>query len=340
MPPRVSRKITCLQFVCALMIVGLHTAFATYFPGSPEWAVSVNKVCRSVFDAAISTFFTLSALLTYWKAETQRYPALLKRRLRTLALPYLLWSVLHLLVNVARRSMANGVLVRLDAMEVSRLLTVDAVNGIFWFLRVLMVFVLLYPAILWCVRRKWPAIVLFVAALVAATLGWVPYSCTVYWIPHYLMGAWVGVHARETLQGARRPRWTRLAAAALLVGLAACRPLEGALHYLYWLPAPALMWLLTDGFASDKPLPWWVGASFYLYCSHLLVERYAVRLYLAVMGRGTVAFLLGNALLPLLCAAIALLAGAAVRKLLPGVYAAFTGGRAPTGLLKGERSVA
>lgn len=339
MPQQTARKLTYLQFGCALMIVGLHTAFASYFRGAPDWAVWLNTYARDLFDSAISTFFFLSAMLLYRRAEKWRYGALILSRLRTLALPYVLWNALYIAAEYARGAIA-GKLPGYGVLDVLMRLFIDPANSIFWFLRTLFGFVLLYPVILWCVRKKWPAWVAFAASLMLSSLPsvGVPYTSVVHWLPMYLMGAYLACHHRERLE--RVPflprRWLYPVAALALLALAWLRSLGYWAHYLYWLPAPLILWALADGAAKLPSPPWWIGASFYLFCSHLLVERYAVRLYLGVLGNGTASFLLGNLMLPALCATIALLAGALIRTLAPRLFALFTGDRAAKAVGKGK----
>ncbi len=303
------------------MIVSLHTAFASYFPESPAWSVAVNTACRNFFDAAISTCFALSGMLMFWKKRS--YASVLKNKAVTLAIPYVLWSLVYWVKEMVIFRLSNGFFPDIPLLPY---IALQSANGIFWFLRTLMGITLLYPALRWCLLKKLPACILGVLCTVLSAMGLVEYASIPYWIPHYLMGAWIGMYHRRQVEAVVPRRWF-LPAGLILAALAVFRPQEGSLHYLYWLPAPALLWMLTDILPGQKPLPWWMNTSFFLYCSHLLTERYAVKLYLFLMGQGTLAFLLSNILLPCICAAMALAGGAIVRKLLPQVFGWFTGWR-------------
>ena len=50
-----SRKLSYTQFVCALFIIGLHTAFSRHFATAPGWATDINTFTRMLFDTATST---------------------------------------------------------------------------------------------------------------------------------------------------------------------------------------------------------------------------------------------------------------------------------------------
>lgn len=332
MNERTSRKLSWLQLICSVMIIGLHTTFPVYFGVTDPQLLQVNVFARNLYDAAISTFFFLSAYLLFRNADKRRYPDVLKRRFWSLAVPYVLWNAVFYAHALVRESLTLGkVILPPDALTVLKKLTITPANSIFWFILTLGGLILLFPVIRWGVRRKWPAwiaAVLCVIAVYIPSLGAV-YETMVYWLPVYLAGAYAGYWYHERFE--RLPqcsrKWMYAAVAALWLLLAWIRPLASWLHYAYWLPAALVLWVLADALASKKPCPWWAGCSFYLYCSHMVAEHYAVEIYLRTLGTGTIPYLLCHVLLPTLCAAIALIGAAFVRKWLPGVFRLFTGMR-------------
>lgn len=332
MSERTSRKISLLQFVCALMIISLHTTFPRYFPESAAWTAHLNRYLRQIDDAAISTFFFLSAYLFFRRTEGRTYAGVLLGKVRSLVIPYVLWNAVFYAHALLRERLVNGrLLSQPTVMGVLKKLTLEPANSIFWFFLTLMGFVVIWPLILWGVKRRWPAIaaaVLSAAAVCIPQLG-ISYYSMLFWLPVYLMGAYIGYWHRERFERtpAAKTPWRYASAAILLLAWAALRPLGHQLHYLYWIPAPLCLWLLADGLLVVQKRYWWMESSFYLYCSHMVVEHYAVRLYQRTMGPGTFSYVLGNLLLPCLCAAIALIGAAIVRKLLPNVYEVFTGMR-------------
>ena len=78
-----------------------------------------------------------------------------------------------------------------DVLTLLKKLTITPANSIFWFILTLMGLTVLFPAIRWAVRLKWPALV---AAVLAVTAVYIPrlgarYETMVYWLPVYLAGA-------------------------------------------------------------------------------------------------------------------------------------------------------
>ena len=66
-----SRKLSYVQFVCSLFIMGLHLVFPRHFDPAPAWAAWLNTAFRTLFDVATSTFFALSAVLFFPKGGSK-----------------------------------------------------------------------------------------------------------------------------------------------------------------------------------------------------------------------------------------------------------------------------
>ena len=332
MNERTSRKLSWLQFLCSVMIIGLHTTFPSYFSITDPVLLQVNVFARNLYDAAISTFFFLSAYLLFRNAEKKTYVQVIRRRFWSLAVPYVLWNAVFYAHALLREYLTMGTLMNPpDALTVLKKLTVAPANSIFWFILTLLGLIVLFPLIRWAVRLKWPALIAAVLAFASVYL-WPEsfcYETMVYWLPVYLAGAYIGCWRRERFERLPqcRRRWMYPVLGAVWLALAFLRPHISWMHYAYWLPAALILWVLADGMASRRPCPWWAGCSFYLYCSHMVVEHYAVEIYLRVLGTGTASYLLCHVLLPCLCAGIALLGAAIVRKILPGAFRLFTGMR-------------
>ena len=89
-----SKKISYLQFISALMIIGLHTVFASYFNVGDEWLKRLHTWARDLFDMATATFFFLSAVLLMRSAQKSGWKTILIKKLRTIVVPYLLWLLI------------------------------------------------------------------------------------------------------------------------------------------------------------------------------------------------------------------------------------------------------
>lgn len=280
------------------------------------------------------------------------------KRLRTLGLPYLLWSAIWLGLGWAleQGSLTRWAVVKAEISPfwprqlLSQLTAGELVSRWLefpppfqlWFLRNLLVLNIAYPLLRAAVVRL-PKVYFAVAALL-----W-------FWgielfvvggegLLFFALGAWLALTHRDPQAP---PAWLRLpVAAALWVGAAAALTLlafglpkvmgPGAFGMLALYRLSEAAGVLTAWFGLDwlvrramarRWFVWLTGFSFFIYVLHVPTVNYTTELALR-FGRGVPHIhLLTYLLLPLLIVAGAAGLGALTRRLAPGVYGALTGGR-------------
>lgn len=276
-----------------------------------------------------------------------------KRRLRTLLVPYLLWSLIGL-----------GFTWALEQHPYTRQLVQQAALSIFgpenpfvsgytpgqlllrwllvpvpfqlWFLRSLLVYNLAYPWLRWALDRA--AGIYFTVA----TLLWLTDFNTGFFegtgLLFFGLGVWLRRRDKEVLL---QPRWFRLLPFALLwlalVGLKTWLAFYYEhppfipmilLHRSAELLGVLVMWFGTNGLVRAamrrRWFVWLTGFSFVIYALHVPLVNYATE---AVLQRWPQHQLLTFLLLPLAVVVLAVLLGAALRRIAPAVYGVLTGGR-------------
>lgn len=102
-----SRTIEWLRFVLAVAVVMIHTSMPSFVEYQPLSQQSVSSVVYYLFscglcNAAVPTFFFISGYLFFTKLHiwnTQTYKEKIVKRARTIAVPYILWITIGLLLN-------------------------------------------------------------------------------------------------------------------------------------------------------------------------------------------------------------------------------------------------
>lgn len=84
-----SRRITALRFLLAVLVVFIHNNPANT-SASAQWVQAF--ISEGIARCAVPLFFLFAAYLQAKKADP--YPALLKKKAKSLALPYVLWLAL------------------------------------------------------------------------------------------------------------------------------------------------------------------------------------------------------------------------------------------------------
>lgn len=318
---------------------------------------------NGVLRFRIPILFAISGYLFAWADGRTTHQVRVLKRLRTLALPYLLWSAIWLGIGWAleqapltRWAIINAeispywprqLLRQLTPSELLDRLLLQPIPFQLWFLRNLLVLNLAYPALRWAVTRGpqvfFPiAVLMWIFGIELPFLGGEG-------LLFFSLGTWLALRGRD-LQA--RPAWLSVPVAMLLwIGSATIltwlafrgqppfgpngpEPFVFVMLGLYRLCEVSgvlaawfgLDWLVRRAMAQ-RWFAWTAGFSFLIYVLHVPTVNYATALALRY-GKGiphitTWTYLL----LPPLIVGAAVLIGATLRRLAPGIYGVLTGGR-------------
>lgn len=154
---RMSLKFANMSIVAAVMVVFLHMG-GDPAVGSLNWwpYVIIRQVCKM----AVPFFFLASGFFLVGHIDqTNWYLDALRKRVRTLVIPYFIWSALWIayFVPICCRHGGWSDFVRAHFWSFFGFdLLAPPSYSVTWYLRALMFMVLLSPLLVWCVRRfRW-----------------------------------------------------------------------------------------------------------------------------------------------------------------------------------------
>ncbi|MDO7850078.1 acyltransferase family protein [Hymenobacter convexus] len=307
----------------------------------------------------IPILFAISGYLFTRREGAEPHGQRVRRRLRTLGLPYLLWSGLWLAAlwaleqfPITKQAVIDAeispfwprqLLSQLSIGElVQRWLVVPAPFQL-WFLRSLLVCNLAYPWLRAAILRK-PAIYFIVAGLLWFFMVPVPLVQDEALL-FFGLGMWLALRGKDVLTP---PGWFRLALfVCVWLGTAGLKtwlafhmgppfslPLALtmlALHKMGEISGMLVAWFGLNGLVrwcmALTWFRWLTGFSFMIYVLHVPFVNYATELALRYGRAVPHIHLLTYLLLPLLVVAVSVALGALLRKVAPGIYAVLTGGR-------------
>lgn len=155
MNERLSAKIANLGFLCAILVVMIHvTRPAAHQPvARVVWELTRGGVCRM----AVPFFFAFSGYFLARRAgEPGWWPFQLKKRIRTLFIPYCIWIT----VVLAYKVLLDGVAPWYDVTTFRGFAKVYGLNlfgmpllGAMWYVRDLLLFTLAAPVLFWLVEK-------------------------------------------------------------------------------------------------------------------------------------------------------------------------------------------
>ena len=294
---RADNRIANASFVCALLVLFIHLEQVPQTVGSVSWAI--YYVIRYVLAvAAVPFFFTVSGYFLAGRIGTfGGWRRSVAKRIRTLGVPFLVWSVVPLLIfsvfwtSCDSQGICPRVPFRLSSMAAAfglHLLTLPEANRPLWYLRALFFLVLVSPALLAFVKRGGrPALVLLLALYwslnpwsLDAPHWWLGMTARVFWtfvfsaegLFYFSLGLYLASHPVSL---PRRPA-IALGAVGLLVGIGGMlMEMNGVPDFGYAkLVAIPLVLCLIWGLVPDRPWPaWLVGNAFAVYMVHPVLVR-------------------------------------------------------------------
>lgn len=344
-----------LVYVHAFNLHPRYLAPMTLVDEAPTWDhVLQFLIANGLTRFRIPMLFAISGYLLAWRDDGQlSHRQRVAKRLRTLGIPYLAWSALALAFTAALELWAPTRALVLAAglssfgpdqpfvtgYSTSQLLQrwlLDPSAFQLWFLRTLLILVVLYPLLRRAVDT-WPRV--FFAF---ATLAWLLIDMS--GLLFFSLGVWLAV---RDIDVQRTPRWVR-PWGLLVLWLVLCGVktwMAFTLETMNDRIALSMLLLHRAGEAAGLLAAWYgmdrlahaamqrrlvqrlAGFSFIIYALHVPMVNYATEAALRAGAGVAHVALWVYLLLPLCVIAVAVAVGAALRATMPRVYGVLTGGR-------------
>ncbi|NCU03351.1 MAG: acyltransferase [Chitinophagaceae bacterium] len=362
-----SQKFRFFTFVCIALLAYVHgyNLNVTYL--APFSTVSEPLTFTTFFEYFISNgllrfripmLFIISGYL-YATYDHRPYGQQVKKRFRTLIVPYFIWSAFGLLLTFLLQQFPYTAKVvtaaALDQLNDNRpyaeigwagmleRFVLAPVSYQLWFIVALFFFNLAYPCIRWLVT-KIPYIWL--------PLTFLLFFVTVIQIPlfdfrglfFFSLGVWI---QKQNIDIEKEPKWFSLGWALILfIGLCIIKTFMAfefeATGWASWAPliiihqVAVVAGIMAMWFGADKIIHWCVskpwfnyasGFSFFIFGMHVPLLPYVMKW--AVMNTSLMPMyrLLCFLLVPLLVLCFCIVVGTVLRKFVPKAYMAMTGGR-------------
>jgi fucose 4-O-acetylase-like acetyltransferase len=363
MNPFLSKKFRFYSFISMVLLVFVHgyNLHERYLqPWSPVHEPITFTTFTEYFIAnglvrfRIPMLFAISGYL-FALHDDHAYGKRLRKRLRTLMLPYLLWSIIGLLIAVLLYHLPSTQ----EAVINSHLQPVNKTfdNYTFrdwfaailwptsfqlWFLRTLFMYNLLYPLLLKGVTKMPKVLFIVFGILWLATFGFIVIEGEGLFF--FTLGVWL-CKQQKNIEAA--PRWLNLTlftflfitACAIKTWLAFKAPGLGNFIYLVLAILHKLViglglivvWFGCDGivrFLMDRK--WFIrisAFSFIIYALHVPLVTYLIDPFFNLINGFPYYRFVTFILLPILLIAFCITIGWLLRRTLPKVYSVLTGGR-------------
>lgn len=338
-----SQKIKVLNLILIMMVVYIHSYYLEAENGYPI-AFGLQNIMSGWGLCCVgnTAFFLFSGFLFFNGILSAQdcYPKI-KKRVRSLLVPYLIWNCIFVLWYVMLQNLP-GMTKFVNSDIVSMVLSPDIADDLYqllwmpanfplWFVRDLMIMVAVSPLLYYLIKYlKWFAPILFVLLQ--------PYI-KLHISPYFLLGGCIAMHTcLEKISEKLSGKWNTLVITTIYIGYSIAQ-IWLVWHHPYVIFIVCLcgiitIWKIYDWIASSQsltskltPLNSLLGYSFFIYLFHEPVFNIIKKIGLKVLGVHEWSLILLYLINPLIMCAIAIMVAKLLQRFVPKVYSVLVGGR-------------
>lgn len=354
-----SSAITLLRFPMAVLIVFHHSSFelelkngVSIFEGleAPFYHHLDYMFVKNITMIAVPLFFLISGFLFFCKEKEftiEIYINKLKKRIKTLLVPYIIWNVLVLLLYLVVQNVAptmnSGRTKLVTEFNFGDFLScfwsmkdlngqATPIDGPLWFIRDLMIIMLLSPVIYWLINKlsffvPGVFLALYISGAVPA-IGGLPIAVYTF----FSIGAYFGIYKIDFVKLAMK--YVKYSLFLYIVLLLVIVSMMDSQLPLYIIMAEIAIGVFTSiavagqmaqsGYVPNKFL---AGSTFFLFASHSEVLKIFIRLCSQFGPSSEVFYCCAYVICPLMACMLLLLAYRVLNSFMPKLGAVLSGGR-------------
>lgn len=333
-----SNKIKILSFCSIIFVVWMHA----YYLESERWPIIyfAQKFVALFADFAVPLFFIISGFLFFTNfnkvgGTANFFISKIKKRMRTLILPYVIWCTLFIAEIFIIGSFVD---LNTDYFAYCRqeswwnfLLYVYFKPAAFhlWFVRDLFIVILCSP-IIYLFIRYLPIYVQVIGLLLLGVFQFVPMvSWGLFW---FTIGAMFSINQREIFYFIK-PKLAILCLIAFCVVVASFVIFDISLASNQYYAAPVILlgvigiWKGSDCVCTFTSIKSILHYTFFVYCSHIPLLNIVKTIIHPRLLESSIGCTLGFLLSPIITISICLIAGKLLQSISPSVYRILSGGR-------------
>lgn len=326
------RRMGWYSFLCAYLVPGVHLSRFSIHHGDFQLLTrALNFWDRGVCRIAVEAFFVLSGYLFFrtYRADGSNYLPKLRRRVRTLLIPYLFWVIVGSAGELVKGEPFLGVRSVLAwlglAGEFPSILSL-------WYIRNLLVLCVASPLVYLLMRRRRLGLVALVGLLV---LQWVALPWYLQPIPNafwFGLGAYLVLHHVSLVQRQVRRPWLWLALWLLGVALSQAVLVSRGLSWelmepVYALTGILVVWGIAGVLNAPALLRHVAPHTFLIFAAHGLAVQVLSAAWFFAFPATDMWLTLGYFITQALVVASCVAAGEIAARVVPRFYGLVTGGR-------------
>lgn len=291
-----SNKISNINIILTFLIVLLHSNCLSYANNTSLNFTIFEKIqafIQTICVIAVPTFFAMSAYLFFKNYDWKNYKFKIKKRIKSLLIPYLLWSIIFLLymiviTNLPLFKSMNTSLGKIDYNFISiiKYIVFSKYNGQLWYVFDLLIMIFLSPIIFYVFSKKKYKIFGLAFIIINIIINFyfeTDYYSFVYWLPLFLIFSYIAINKTRNIMDDYKIFISILFWAFFILSF--CFYDNYVIIYLYRIICPFFIYILSNriSFLSKKPLKIY-EISFFCYCVHFNIAVFFKRILIIFLG--------------------------------------------------------
>lgn len=340
-----STKIILLSWLLSIGVVYQHTQWGYCGKG----LTATYQFVFFLIETCVPCFFMISGYLFYRTYQPGKAKEKLCSRIRTLLIPYVIWNIVYgiFIITMMKIGLINNASIAETPWEILSQI-MNAEFSPLWFVKYLMIFVLISPIMYFVLRNKYIGAVFLVLSMGANIYFYysgkmlIPLNVNAnnlimfnYQYIFFTIGAYFALNFPDFVENSNRRK--RIGAIGglliLLIFYVFMRELNfgnAIISHGFRIIYICALWFVID-FLPEVKICSWMKNSFFLYCSHLIVLQCVQRVCDIILAKiGLENSLLSVAeyiVLPLIIIAFLMLSAEIMKKYIPKTWSILTGGR-------------
>lgn len=232
----VSLKFSFYSFICIFIVVLFHSDFRYFYP-----------IIEDLTPVSTSYFFCVSAFFFYRGLNNDNITLRLKRRCKTLLLPYLIWNLIYMIPYI--------IFYKVPFSSIVRGFTINPFCTPSWYLLTLFLFFLLAPFVKHVLASKYLTLALLNAIVITSYLGYVKFQQELALVPFvggylirmaeyitpFLLGAIIGTYFSNQIYVTWKNGVIGILCSGAIIFLL-FYPIPPAMRWFLWVILPITLW--------------------------------------------------------------------------------------------------
>ena len=249
-----SNKIYCATFILAVLVISIHSSYMDCLNplvNGYDFSFTIHRTIIAIADSAVPTFFAISGYLLFSKFTLKEYPKTLLKKVFTLVIPYLMWSVIGFLsIKIFYPLIINSPIeVTFESVVLDILFSRHCPQ--IWFIRPLLVYIICSPILYFIFKylKKW-SIFIPITIFVIYIFFRPDYYGIAFWIPLFFVGSYLA-YFKAPIQNHFKPILIGLSSIVMLLTISFLLAYfkvdySDYPYFIYRFISPILFWLSID----------------------------------------------------------------------------------------------